>query len=49
MWWVKVTQPLPLGTNAGKSAIDLLARIGVVGKVVDKLQWSLVYNLTSGY
>ncbi len=29
-------------------AIDLLAEIGIVDEGVDKLQWSVVYNLTTG-
>ncbi|NLG04194.1 MAG: linear amide C-N hydrolase [Clostridia bacterium] len=38
--------------NGGKleeeQAIDLLAQIGVISKETDKLQWTVLYNLTTG-
>lgn len=38
--------------NGGKlteeQAIELLAKLGIVDEGVDKLQWSVVYNLTTG-
>ena len=36
------------GTLTEEQAIELLAKVGVVDEGVDKLQWSVVYNLTTG-
>lgn len=36
------------GMLTNQQAIDLLAEIGIVDEGVDKLQWSVVYNLTTG-
>ena len=36
------------GTLSEEQAIALLAKVGVVSEGVDKLQWSVIYNLTTG-
>lgn len=36
------------GALSEAEAIDLLAEIGIVDEGVDKLQWSVLYNLTTG-
>lgn len=41
-----------IGANGGKLseelAIELLSKVGVMDEGVDKLQWSVIYNLTTG-
>jgi hypothetical protein len=36
------------GTLSEENAISLLAQIGIIDENTDKLQWSVLYNLTSG-
>ncbi|MBP8640230.1 MAG: linear amide C-N hydrolase [Oscillospiraceae bacterium] len=36
------------GTLSQEQAIELLAKVGVMDEGVDKLQWSVIYNLTTG-
>jgi penicillin V acylase-like amidase (Ntn superfamily) len=36
------------GTLSEENAISLLADIGIIDENIDKLQWSVLYNLTTG-
>ena len=36
------------GALSEQQAVELLAKVGVINEGVDKLQWSVIYNLTTG-